>query len=236
MYRDADGPWGDDHPFAQIGFFQGAAGLDVAVVTQLTILQNGTGFYEATLADTGGAAQMYPCLQQAVASDADIGVDVGCGGIFQADTGILMFSVDPFTQPATCFGQLYTIIDSKTLTGIHQQCAGNGQTTLVGQRDAIGQIKFALGVAVVELVEQVEDQRRAEHKHAGVDFANGFFIGQSVFFFDDAADMILLPQNSAIAGGVVQQGGQHADGGLLLPVLCQQQLKAFAAQQRDIAA
>ena len=66
-----------------------------------------------------------------------------------------------------------------------------------GQGNHIGQIVFALGIAVLQSRQPLFQMAVGQNQNACVDFTDGFLLSGSVFFFHNGANALLIANDAA---------------------------------------
>ena len=66
-----------------------------------------------------------------------------------------------------------------------------------GQGNHIGQIVFALGIAVLQSSQPFFQMAVGQNQNAGVDFGDGFLLGRGIFFFHYGANALLIANDAA---------------------------------------
>ena len=79
-----------------------------------------------------------------------------------------------------------------------------------GKCDHVGQVELALRVVVVQRLHPVTQAPGGRSEKAAVDLPDAALPGSGVLLLDDGADVAaVILEDAAIAGGIVQRGGQH---------------------------
>ena len=122
--------------------------------------------------------------------------------------------------------------------------SGSAATTLddavagVGQHlHDVGEVVLALRVVGLHHAQRRRQQAAPEAEDAGVDLVDLELVGRRVAVLDDAGDALVLahPHDAAVAGGVVEPGGEDRARGVGAAVLAHQRGDGVGPQQRRVA-
>src|SRR5690606_41843471 len=112
--------------------------------------------------------------------------------------------------------------------GAHRAARG------AGDAEHGGGVGLALGVVGGQLLQGVGEHGRVERVDAGVDLVDPVLLGGGVLLLDDAGDLAVgVPDDAAVAGGVVDDRREHGDGVAGPAVVGQQLFQGCAVQQRS---
>ena len=118
-------------------------------------------------------------------------------------------------------GELGAVVDAVGLVGVvghhaHDPVAGLGQ-----HLHDVGEVVLALGVVGLHHAQRRRQQAAAEAEDARVDLVDLELVGGGVAVLDDAGDAVVLAHahDAAVAGGVVEPGGEDGARGAGVAVL-----------------
>ena len=102
--------------------------------------------------------------------------------------------------------------------------------------DDVGQVEFAVRVVGLEARERGPQFVEREAIHARVNFVDGSLLFAELRFLDDGGDGASgLPQNTAVAGGVLDDGGQNGGRGVAVAVRLQKRAQRSRADERGVS-
>ena len=105
-----------------------------------------------------------------------------------------------------------------------------------GQGQHVGEVLLALGVVGGDVGQRVAQHGGVEGVDAGVDLADVAFGVRGVLVFADAGDgSVRGAEDAAVAGGVVQDGGEDGDGVAVRLVGGDQFGEQLPGEERDVA-
>ena len=87
-------------------------------------------------------------------------------------------------------------------------------TFLMGHRDNIGDVVFALGVIVGELRQPAFQVRAVSNQNPGIDFLNLALSFAGVFMLNDTCHLAIFTRDTPITGWIIQLHRQQANTAL----------------------
>jgi hypothetical protein len=171
---DAD-PRAEHGPGAQVG-----AGPDHDVVVQLARLDGAVGLHVNTAPDPGGALNHAAGLDQRVAPDLHVQVDVGGRGIDDCDPVRHQLVQLPPAHGGPGLGELCAGIDAQGLLRVLQAQGLHAAAFANGPLHDVREVDLSLPVPIVDPGQGLPEQLRVEHIHAGVALLDGELLGGGV--------------------------------------------------------
>ena len=134
-------------------------------------------------------------------------------------------------------GELGAVVDAVGLVGVGGDDAHDPVPGLGQHLHDVGEVVLALGVVGLHHAQRRRQQAAPEAEDAGVDLVDLELVGRGVAVLDDAGDAVVLahPHDAAVAGGVVEPGGEDRAGGVGAAVLAHQRGDRVGPQQRRVA-
>ena len=139
-----------------------------------------------------------------------ISTDIQAGGIEQGDAGAHQrFRADPLIDPFQA-RQLHPVVDAVHFPGVAGLLGNHLHARVHGHGDQVGEVVFALGVAVGESRQAVVQEAAGAGENAGIDFADRFFVVAGVFLLHHPPYLaVAVANHTAVAGGVIQSQGHQ---------------------------
>ena len=195
--------------------------LEGGVLADGAVDQAAAGTDLHALADGGAALEDRAGEEGDVGGQAHGGVDVGGGRVDHGDALGQPLGVGARAQLGLGVGELGPVVDAVGLVGVggdhaHDAVAGVGQ-----HLHDVGEVVLALGVVGLHHAQRRRQQAAPEAEDAGVDLVDLELVGGGVAVLDDAGDALVLAHahDAAVAGGVVEPGGEDRARGAGAAVL-----------------
>jgi len=164
-------------------------------------------------------------------------VEVGGGGVSEADAGEHLVFVDPLAQDRFRRGKLHPVVDAHDFERVGDRVGGAAEALFDGHADDIGQVLFTLGIVAAEPGYGSEEKLGRNAVDAGIDLADGPLLRGCVLFFDYCRYFAgAVFDDSAVAERVFEGCGEDRYGCLPLFVTLQQVPQGLGFRERHIAA
>ena len=172
-------------------------------------------------AELGARTHHAPALQQRageqghVGRQLDGGVDVGALGIEHGDPEAQPALVGAAPQLGLGPGELHPVVDALGLGRVVRHHALDPVAGVVQHPDDVGQVVLALGVLGAEPAQGGGEHAAAEAVDRRVDLVDGALVLGGVGLLDHPVHPVVgAADDAAVAGRVVEPGGQHGAGRL----------------------
>ena len=205
------------------------------VLTDLDVLQGGVGADRGAGSNGGGPQQLRARQQGDVLLQGDVALDPGGGGIGDGDALQHPVLTDAPIHLGVHPRQLHAIVDALGLPGVLGLVGAHGMVMAVGVLDHVGEIELALRVVGAQAGQAATQQVGVEDIDPRVDLGDEQFVGVGVLVLDDAQHLMVLAHHPAVAGGIVDVGGEHGGGIVLGVVGVDQRLQRGTRQHGDVA-
>ena len=130
--------------------------------------------------------------------------------------------------------QLNPIVDAFDFERIRSG-EGPDPTQAAGRLQGIGQIELSLGIAVVQAADRLSQQVSLKHVNGGVDLLDGQFSAGGIPLFDDAQDpSILVANDAAVSGGIIQIDRQYRGSVTGADMVVEQAMQRVRVQQGHV--
>ncbi len=185
--------------------------------------------------DAGARLEVRAGQQLRVAADPHVGMEPGGGGVVDRHAVQLGLAHQAVVEPPCQPGELHPVVDAFGLLGVGGHDTAHPAAVADRDRDHIRQIALALRVGAADLLQRVGEQLPVEGVHTGVDLADREGGGIRIAVLDDGAHgAVAAAHDAAVAGGIVDPGGQDGDGVAGAGVFLGQPSQGLGAQQRHI--
>ena len=158
------------------------------------------------------------------------------GGVGHADALAHPPQVDPRPQLGLGLGELRAVVDAERVGGVVGLDPEHDVPGLAQDLDDVGEVVLALGVLGAEPAQRGREEPATEAVDRRVDLVDGELVGIGVGLLDDAVDPALgVAHDAAVAGRIVDPGGQQRGRGVGVAVLGGQPGQGLGPEQRDVA-
>ena len=194
-----------------------------------------TGVDLARGADLCRAFEKDTWIDHRVGADDDVGVDVGGGGIDQRHAGGHEFFVLLLADHGADLCKFSAAVDPANFVGTPDRPGGDRPFLFAIDRDEIGQVVLALFVGGADRIECGKERRQIERVDAGVDFVDRLLRRRGVAFLDDLRDLAVGADDSAVAEGPREIGGDDGCSRAGLAMRVEQRFQGRHRELRNVA-
>ena len=199
------------------GLVQDAVGPEPHAVAEAARAHAGARTHDALGADHGAPLERDAGIEDGVGADLDGVVDIGARGIEHGDAvGHQPVQDAPAHDRGHC-GELLSVVHAEALAGVLGDHRVEMVPALPEDLDHVGQVVLALGVLGGD-ARQGRPEAAVEAVRAGADLADGALLGRGVAMLHDGHRHAALADHPAVAGGIVELGGEEGRRRARLPV------------------
>lgn len=200
-----------------LGLVEHATGKNEHAVADLRVGDHAVGTDTAIAADAGLAKDLHEGFDGGVGSNFNITVNHASLRIengYALGHQSLAFCL---AQAQVNFHQFGPSVPAQDFVGV---ACSHGNHSLLGLDENgghIGEVKLAVRIVVLELVDMAEQQFTIESVEAGVDLANLLLRRGERFLLHNGLDIValVLANHPAVASRILQLRGQQGHGGFL---------------------